>query len=225
MMILKENSFLNRYEWASEKIKHISDGQPGQKLTVYDIGSRDNILNGYIKDYPVSYKGFDLDPITDSAEKWDLEDPFPYTYPAPQMISMLEVIEHLNNPVICLKNIADVIAPGGYLILTTPNPKWSTSRVNLLAKGELACFSQSDLDDNHHVFIPWPHIVERFLTDAGFEIIEYATLDGKTNIFDKRLTGLSIIKRLFSRIVKKAIERRDPTSCGMSYGVVAKKSS
>jgi len=222
-MILKENSPLNRYEWASEKIKTICGEQTDQALSIFDIGSRDNVLGGYLNGYSVTYKGFDLDPITDSAQKWDIEDPFPYPYPSPHVVTFLEVLEHLNNPWICLKNIANVIRPGGYLILTTPNPKWSTSRVDLLVNGRLTCFTQSDLDLNHHVFIPWVHIVEKLLTDSGLEIVEYVTLDGKTKIFDKNLTGGNMIKRFFSRVVKKYIESRDPSACGMSYGVVAKK--
>jgi hypothetical protein len=222
-MILKENSLLNRYEWASEKIKIISDEQDSKQLSVFDIGSRDNVLNGYLQGRPVTYKGFDLDPITDSAEQWNVEEPFPYPYAAPQIVTFLEVLEHLNNPWLCLKNITNLIAPGGYLILTTPNPKWSTSRVDLLVNGRLTCFTQSDLDLNHHVFIPWVHIVEKLLTDSDLEIVEYVTLDGKTRIFDKKLTGGNIIKRLFSRIIKKYIESRDPSACGMSYGVIAKK--
>ena len=112
---------------------------------------------------------------------------------------------------------------GGYLVLTTPNPAWSDSRINLLTSGYLSCFTRSDLELNHHVFTPWPHIVNRILTDSGFEIIEYSTLDGKTNIFDKNLKGLSLPIKLLSRLIKKGIEYRDKNSCGMSYGIIAKR--
>jgi len=221
-MILKENSFLNRYEWASNKIKQYSE-QESCQLSVFDIGSRDNVLKGYLDGCKANYKGFDLDPITDSAEKWNVEQPFPYPYPSPDVVTFLEVLEHLKNPWLCLKNIADLIRPGGHLILTTPNPKWSTSRIDLLVNGRLTCFTQSDLDLNHHVFIPWAHIVERLLTDSGLEILEYVTLDGKTKLFDKNLTAGSFVKRLFSRSIKKYIESRDPSACGMSYGIIARK--
>ena len=122
-----------------------------------------------------------------------------------------------------MKNIAETIEPGGYLILTTPNPAWSNSRIDLLKGGYLSCFSQSDLDLNHHVFTPWPHIVTRLLNDSDFEIVEFSTLDGKTNIFDKNLKGITIPFKLMSRLVKKAIEVRDKPSCGMSYGIIAKR--
>jgi len=223
-MVLNGNLQLNRYEWASGKIKNILNEQEGQAITLFDIGSRDNILKEYLLDCSFEYKGFDLDPITPITEKWNIEEPFPYLYPQPQVVALLEVIEHLNNPSLCLKNIGNTVMSGGYLILTTPNPKWSTSMVNLFATGELSCFTQSDLDLNHHVFTPWVHIVEKILLDSGFNIIEYVTLDGKTTVFDNTLFKGNILKKFIARSIKKIIESRDPSSCGMSYGIVAKKS-
>jgi 2-polyprenyl-3-methyl-5-hydroxy-6-metoxy-1,4-benzoquinol methylase len=223
-MELKENSSLNRYEWAAKKIEELTgDHLKAKNVTLYDIGSRDNILKKYITSPEVDYKAFDLEPLDASAEKWDIEQPFPYAHAPAQIVTMLEIIEHLKNPWLCMKNVFDTIAPGGFLILTTPNPAWSTSRLNLLKDGYLSCFTLSDLELNHHVFTAWPHIVKRMLNDTGFEIIEYSTLDGKTTIFGKGLTGFSIPLKLVSRMAKKTIESKDAASCGMSYGIIAKR--
>ncbi len=223
-MFIKENSALDRYEWSAKKISEIAvDHLKSKNITLYDVGARDNILKKYITTAGVDYFAFDLEPLDRSAEEWDIEKPFPYKHPAPQIITMLEIVEHLKNPWICMKNISDTIGQGGYLILTTPNPAWSNSRIDLLKSGYLSCFSQSDLDLNHHVFTPWPHIITRLLADSGFEIQEFSTLDGKTNIFDKNLRGITIPFKIISRLAKKAIEMRDNTSCGMSYGIIAKR--
>lgn len=222
-MVLKDNLWLNRYEWASEKIKAIADQTPQINITLFDVGSRDNILKQYLQTTPILYKGFDLEPLDTATKKWNIEESFPYSHPTPHAIALLEVIEHLNNPGLSLKNLGSLLKPGGYLILTTPNPQWSTSRLSLFSTGSLTCFTQADLDLNHHVFTPWLHVVEKLLADAGFEIDEYVTLDGKTKVFDKTLRGGNIFKKLFARGVKKMIESRDPASCGMSYGIVAKK--
>jgi 2-polyprenyl-3-methyl-5-hydroxy-6-metoxy-1,4-benzoquinol methylase len=136
---------------------------------------------------------------------------------------MLEIIEHLNNPWLSMKNVAETIESGGYLILTTPNPAWSNSRLDLLRKGFLTCFTQSDLDLNHHVFTAWPHVIEKLLHDNNFEIIEYSTLDGNTLLFDKNLGGLAAPVQLVFRMIKKSIEAKNPASCGMSYGIIAKR--
>jgi len=222
-MIPSQNLWQDRYEWASERIINIFNDRKSPDFILFDIGSRDDILKKHLLTIPVLYKGFDLDPIGPETEKWDIEERFPYAHRSPHVVALLEVIEHLKNPGICLDNIGKIMQPGGYLILTTPNPQWSTSRLSLLSTGVLTCFTQSDLDVNHHVFTPWVHVVEKLLKDAGFEIQEYVTLEGKTRIFDENLRGGNSLKKLIARIIKKLIERRDPGACGMSYGIIAKK--
>jgi len=172
---------------------------------------------------PVSYQGFDLLPRNEQSRSWDISKPFPYQEPGPQLVTMLEVVEHLNNPWISLKNIAELIAPGGHLILSTPNPGWSTSRLALLFGGYLTCFTPADLELNHHVFTAWPHIMENLLAEHGFSVIEYSTLEGSTRIFDENSKWLRVIWQLPARLLKKLIEYRDPSAKGMSYGIVAKR--
>jgi len=222
-MTPSKNLWQDRYEWTAEQVGNIFNDQKLQTLSLFDIGSRDNILKKHLLKTPVEYRGFDLNPINTETGKWNIEEPFPYSHQPPHVVALLEVVEHLKNPGICLENIGKVVQPGGYLILTTPNPQWSTSRLSLLSTGVLTCFTQSDLDVNHHVFTPWVHVVKKLLHDAGFEIQEYVTLEGKTKIFDENLRGRNILKKLIARAIKKLIERRDPASCGMSYGIVAKK--
>ena len=98
----------------------------------------------------------------------------------PGMALLLDVLEHCNNPWLAARNISDFLLPGGFIVITTPNPRFSRSRMYALAKGFPLCFTQSDLDFNHHVFTPWPHIIERLLQDTGFSITQYVTLDGPT---------------------------------------------
>lgn len=223
-MTPSKNLWQDRYKWAAEQVTNIFNDQELQTLILFDIGSRDNILKKHLT-IPVNYRGFDLHPECPETEKWNIEEPFPYRYRSPHVVAFLEVIEHLKNPAICLENIGKLLRPGGYFVLTTPNPQWSTSRLSLLTTGTLTCFTQSDLDVNHHVFTPWIHVVEKLLKDVGFEIQEYVTLDGKTKIVDENLRGGNIFKKLIARAVKKWIEHRDPASCGMSYGIIAKKIS
>ena len=221
-MIFKENLQLNRYNWANKTLKNLIKDD-NKVVSLFDIGSRDEILKKYCEHPQIKYTGFDLDPLSNNTRKWDIEQPFPYTDPKADIITFLEVVEHLNNPWMSFKNLSNTLKPRGYLLLTTPNPTWSNSRVNLLFKGQLSCFTQGDLDNNHHVFTPWPHILEKLLNDNGFKIIEYVTLDGNTNIFDKSLSPTKFPIQLGYRLIKKAIEIIDPRSRGMSYAILAQK--
>src|SRR4029077_11815902 len=131
------------------------------------------------------------------------------------------VIEHLANPDIALDHIAATMTPGATLLITTPNPRWSRSRLWALHSRYPACFTQRDLDLNGHVFPVWPHVLERMLTERGFEIAEYVTLDGAT-IWPGAPYSLRYPLRCAVAVMMMFLERRDPTACGMSYGVVAK---
>jgi hypothetical protein len=62
------------------------------------------------------------------------------------------------------------------------------------------------------------HIVSFFLEQEGFKIIEYAIVD--INYHD---TKPSSFKDLLKRWAEKFIERRNPETQGMSYGIVALK--
>jgi len=94
--------------------------------------------------------------------------------------------------------------------------------MSALANGTPACFTQSDLDLNHHVFTPWPHIVERLLADCGLTVIRYDTLDGRTQ-WPRGPITLRYPVRFGLACVNKWIESRDRSACGMSYGIVARK--
>jgi 2-polyprenyl-3-methyl-5-hydroxy-6-metoxy-1,4-benzoquinol methylase len=220
-MKLNYNLSVNRFQWAAQKVKELLSQQPNAMY--YDVGAGENQLVKGIDPQKAISKSFDLFPKSVDVEFWDIEQVFPYAYPPANIVTFLEVVEHLNNPWLCLKNIAATIAPGGHLILTTPNPGWSSSRISLLMKGYLTCFTQSDLDLNHHVFTAWPHIVEKLLSDNKLEIIEYVTLDGKTKIFDGNLKLTSAVLQIPLRLVKKIIEYTNPAAIGMSYGIVARK--
>jgi len=220
-MQLSANLSANRYEWATEVVKNLLNNTPG--AIYYDIGAGTYALAQKIAPGNALTKSFDLYPQSDDIQQWDIEEPLPYHYPQADIVTFLEIVEHLNNPWMCLKNISAIIKPGGHLILTTPNPGWSTSRINLLFKGFLACFTKSDLDLNHHVFTAWPHIVNKLLNDNQFQIVDYVTLDGRTHLFDKNIKPASALIQIPVRLIKKLIEKKDPTAVGMSYGIVARK--
>jgi SAM-dependent methyltransferase len=146
---------------------------------------------------------------------------FPEQEVTPNLVLLLDVIEHLVNPGLALANIAQVLPPNGQLVITTPNPRWSRSRLWALLHGTLSCFTQQDLDSNGHVFPVWPHILEKMLHDSGFEIVEYVTLDGRT-AWPRGPFSVRYPLRCLVTLAMMAIEKSDRSACGMSYGIVAR---
>ena len=216
---INNNDLDLRFDWALNSLEEVKDSS---SKNVYDIGSGKELLKNKIVSSGLTYTAFDIYPINETVKKWNVDDPCPVSEKA-DVVLFLEVIEHLNNPWLGIKNISNAIRTGGHLILSTPNPAWSESRLNMFYKGVLTMFTQHDLDVNHHVFTPWKHILVKILEDNGFKVIRFDNLGEKTNITTKPFWGIKMPGRLLYRGAKKIIEKRNADSIGPLYGVIAQK--
>jgi SAM-dependent methyltransferase len=214
-----DNLAATRYKWALQQLERLRLSPPSN--VVFDIGAGDGRMKVPVEALEYSWHGFDLIPSSPNISKWNLADPCPVLATRPDAVLLLDVIEHLVNPGIALANIAKVLQPGGWLVMTMPNPRWSRSRVHALIHGNPACFTQSDLDLNGHVFTPWPHILIRMLQDTGFELEDHVTLDGKSGLPERPLS-IRYPLRFGHALLLMLIERLDASACGMSYGLVAR---
>jgi SAM-dependent methyltransferase len=61
-----------------------------------------------------------------------------------------EIIEHLENPRHFLRQCRKLVAPGGYLLLTTPNIEDLYSRLRFLLRGRFSFFDEWDYLDSGH---------------------------------------------------------------------------
>lgn len=209
---------LGRYDWTAERLSELLREAPSR--IVADIGSSNGRMRTAVETAGGEWRGFDIDPQDNAVERWDLNQPSPKLEAG--TVLMLDVIEHLPNPWLALQHISNAMLPGAYIVITTPNPRWSRSRMHALAFGNLTCFTESDLKNNHHVFTPWPHILFRLLTDSGLTPVSMTMIEGRATWPGKPFTHRYLV-RLGLAVMMKLIERRDITACGMSYGVIAKK--
>lgn len=170
----------------------------------------------------VRYTGFDIRPKFDDVIRWDLTEPCPLPSAQADFVLLLEVIEHLLNAGLALDNLSAVVRPGGYLLITTPNPRWSRSRLEALRTGYPTFFKVSDLEGNGHVFPVFPHVLERILADRGFEIEEYAMLKAPTRWPDFAMRPHYVLSLLHTA-VNKLIESMDATAAGGCYAILARK--
>ena len=207
---------LSRYDYAGSVLKRYLRGNN----LVFDIGAGDGITRPKVLDAGHCWVGFDAKPMSDFVQMWNLSDKCPAT-DLPDAILLLDVIEHLGDCDTALNHISAIARKDALLVVTTPNPRWSKARWMSLFTGYQTCFRVADLD-NGHIFPVWPHILEYVLANHGFEIIEYATLDGPT-----RWPSKAALKRypiaLASALACKVVEWGDRSACGMSYGMVARK--
>ena len=71
-------------------------------------------------------------------EKLDLDLPLPFADASFELVHCGDGIEHLENPLRALRELARVLAPGGTLVLTTPNYTSLERRLRFLVSGTLA---------------------------------------------------------------------------------------
>jgi SAM-dependent methyltransferase len=217
-----QNLNLDRFEFAAQSVRQLKRALPSRMIC--DVGAGDERLRFPIEAEGMEWRGFDLAPMNARIVRWDLDEESPVAAKGAGMVLLLEVIEHLRNPGVALRHLAEILPVGGRLLITTPNPRWSRSRLHALRTGFLACFTQRDLDLNAHVFPVWPHVLVQLLRESGFTVDSYVTLDGAT-VWPGRPLTLRYPLRFIHAVLNKWIERRDLSACGMSYGMIARRNS
>jgi 2-polyprenyl-3-methyl-5-hydroxy-6-metoxy-1,4-benzoquinol methylase len=210
------------YDCALDRIKELTDGK--ENFIVYDVGAGNSVLEEEIRMLGGRITGFDYKPRKEGIIELNLERPIAaeLTNGRPDIILLLEVIEHLFNPGLAVLNLAKMAKPGTHLILTTPNPYWSVIRLKFFFLNVFPMFEKSDLDNNHHVFTAWPHVIEKLLADNGFEVQHKFTIGQRAKFprfsFDLRYPGKIIVYFL-----RKVLEKFSSSSAGMCFGIVAIK--
>lgn len=67
------------------------------------------------------------------------------------LITAVEIIEHLDNPRHFLREIRKLLKPGGHLIVTSPNVEHWISRLKFMIKGEPKHFGLVDIQTQRHI--------------------------------------------------------------------------
>lgn len=205
----------NRENYALSMIQKYKNLVPSNVLS--DIGAGWGWLEPHCISNNLVWQPFDNVRKISGSIMWDLNQSYPCEAKQAGMAVFLEVLEHLPNPLMAIQNISEHLLPGAIVIMSVPNPSWSRNRLHLLAKGTLYAFQKKHLIE-HHVFTPWRHIVEFYFEQSGFEVIEYHAIQQ----VDTKSQG---IKEFILRQIQYIIEKRDPKSIGLSYGLVLRKKS
>lgn len=210
--------------WYAQALYLIKKYIEAKNFSVYDIGAGNSVLEDQIQKLGGKWYGFDYNPRTENIRKLNIEnelDPDAITE-RPDFVLFLEVIEHLLNPGMAVANLAKITPKGSYLFLSTPNPFWSAIRLKFFLQNKFPMFEKSDMDNNHHVFTAWPHVVEKLLIDNGFEVIERMTMASRAK-FPQPEFNISYPARIMVRLLRRIMEFQSPISKGMSYGILAIK--
>lgn len=170
---MKNYKNLDRGQWAELKLSEVAHLLPNK--IVSDIGSGFGWFKPIVEKFNLEWQPFDYVKKIEESIIWDLNNSAPENSKKPGFVVFLEVLEHLSNPELGIKNISNHIEKGGYMVITTPNPYSAESKLALLLKNNLYTFQPKHLIE-HHVYVPLPHVVQFHLENNGFEVIEIATI-------------------------------------------------
>jgi 2-polyprenyl-3-methyl-5-hydroxy-6-metoxy-1,4-benzoquinol methylase len=82
-------------------------------------------------------------------------------------VFMVEALEHLESPWTVLRRAARLVAPGGMIILSTPNVESLRNRLGMLVRAQLSSFRP---DNPAHLTPVLLHVVRRILGDEGLDV-------------------------------------------------------
>ena len=100
----------------------------------------------------------------------DLNEDFSSLFPKFDCIVASEIIEHLENPRHFLRELAKMLNPGGFVVLTTPNPDSPVSHALLLALGHHSWFSDDDYKTLGHITPVSARMLRQAAAEVGLSI-------------------------------------------------------
>ncbi len=113
------------------------------------------------------------------------------------VITSFNVLEHVKQPMTLLTEMSERLAPGGLLVLTTPNPSCIHRRLRGLNGWNMVC-------PPHHINLFTRTALQEMLTRVGFEVLEYSTLSTYINSVRKIDTRSLVLRRAAFQALKTA---------------------
>ena len=118
-------------------------------IRVFDVGCGHGALHAAVKHRFAEYHGLDavryrglpdgsvFTPIDLDAAAW------PVAPGSGDLVAAIETIEHLENPWAFVRQLASLAAPGGWVVVTTPNQLSVLSLLTLVAKRRFSAFQDA----------------------------------------------------------------------------------
>jgi 2-polyprenyl-3-methyl-5-hydroxy-6-metoxy-1,4-benzoquinol methylase len=128
--------------------------------------------------------------------------------PVADRVLLVEVIEHLEAPWSALRQAARLVAPGGRLVVSTPNLATLRHRLELGLRGRLTSFRP---DNQPHLSPALPHVTERILAEEDL-ILERPSF-----------AGADVISMTGGRVWPASVRRRYPALTSISVMVSASR--
>ena len=87
-------------------------------------------------------------------------------------VSVVEVIEHLENPRHTIRQVKHLLKDGGIVLLTTPNASGLYSRIRFFFTGEMSMFTDSAYVRSGHITPLTAWQLEKIFTESDMQVLE-----------------------------------------------------
>lgn len=111
------------------------------------------------------------------------------------LITSVEVIEHVENPIGFLRNIGRLLTPGGVAVLTTPNVDSTPARIKFLLRGTIRMMDAQS-EKTHITPIFWDLLTRQYLPRAELRLLEHHVYP--TRGYQMTRAGIAGMMRLIS---------------------------
>jgi SAM-dependent methyltransferase len=128
--------------------------------------------------------------------------------PSADRVMLVEVIEHLEAPWSALRKAARLVAPGGWLVISTPNLATLRNRLELGLRGGLTSFRP---DNQPHISPALPHVTTRVLEEESLTVQA------------PRFAAADVISLSKGRIWPERVRRRYPALTSVSVVIAASR--
>jgi 2-polyprenyl-3-methyl-5-hydroxy-6-metoxy-1,4-benzoquinol methylase len=112
-------------------------------------------------------------------------------------VCSFNVIEHVPDPAALLSSMTGKIRPGGYLVLTTPNPSCVHRRVKGLQNWDM-------VQPPHHINLFTRESLSQLMSGAGLSVLAYSTISTYINFVRKLDTRSLLLRRTVFHVLKSA---------------------
>jgi SAM-dependent methyltransferase len=120
------------------------------------------------------------------------------------VITGMEIIEHLESPTGFLREARKLINPGGYMFVTTPNVECTQGRLRFLLRGQLRAFEVDGTGDPTHISPLVSTLLPRLTARSGWKIQERIPLLTNTS-----RPGVRLLCRLLNPLLQGAATQGD----------------
>ena len=89
-----------------------------------------------------------------------------------RLVTCVEVIEHVENPIGFLRNVRRLLSPGGVAVLTTPNVDSTPARIKFLLRGTIRMMDAAS-EKTHITPIFWDLFTRQYLPRSELQLLEH----------------------------------------------------